>query len=94
MDEDVATALYHQLMTRDPEALVVEVITLRSWCDALTTAMDNLHAHIQGHGNEATDPLAIARCAGGMAAVQLLRDWSIEGMGTINDFITTMGAVD
>lgn len=94
MDQDTGAALYDHLMTKSHEALAIEVVTMRAWYGSLATAMDELTAHIAHINAEDIRPEAKARCAGGIAAIQLLRDWTDQSMGTINDFITTMAEVD
>lgn len=94
MDEDTGNALYDERMTRSTEALAIEVVTLRAWYGSLGGAMDQLAQRIREVSNDSTTEVALSRCAGGLAAVQLLKDWTEESMGTINDFIVTMAEVD
>jgi hypothetical protein len=94
MDAETGEALYDERITRSNEALAIEVVTLRAWYGSLLGAMDELHKHIESIAAQENGELILAKCAGGLGAVHLLKHWAEESMGTINDFTVTITDVD
>jgi hypothetical protein len=95
MDVDTGSALFQEKVQRSQEALAIEVVTLRAWGAALLDAFDQLTIKIESVAAESDGAvLVLSKCAGGLAAVQLLKDWAQESLGTINDFIVTVADGD
>jgi hypothetical protein len=93
MDEQSGQALFDERIKRTNEALAIEVVTLRAWYGSLLTAMDEMARYIKEVAIESNRPESMVRAAGGMAALDLLKEWCEQSMGTINDFTVTMADV-
>ena len=85
MDTPTAQALYEDRMTREPQTLAIEVISLRAVMDALGENLQDLRAHIITISTEAGSEAAMIRGAGGIAAIDLIDNWLLTAMGNIND---------
>lgn len=91
MDASTAQALFEERMTREPERLAIEVVTLRSFIDALMGTTETLSVHIKAVALEAGNEQAMIRGAGGLAVIDLLDKWIVNTLSEINDAMTEAG---
>lgn len=85
METPTAQALFHDRVSRAPEALAIEVIAARALIDGMQECMQQLRDHITTVSMETNDPELYFRGAGGLAAIGLLDDWLLKSLVVLND---------